>query len=102
MKRENKNKVHCQQSWQKASVMSESKSLYTKWKEYSRSQSLSLMLKLPVMINKFWMLVSVSFRYFKADWLELEYILSKKNVAITEKKIANISMIKDVLLKRKT
>jgi len=48
------------------------------------------------------MLISVFFRYFKADWLELEYILSKKNVAITEKKIANISMIKDVLLKRKT
>ena len=49
------------------------------------------------------MLVSVSFRYFKADQLELEYILSKKNVAIIEKgKIANISIIKDVLLKRKT
>jgi len=38
------------------------------------------------MIKIFWILTSVSFKYSQADWLELEYILSKKKTLLLLKK----------------
>jgi len=38
------------------------------------------------MIKIFWILASVSLRYFKADWLELEYRLSKNKTLLLLKK----------------
>ena len=52
---------------EKESAMSKRESLWLEWNGKLGSQILSLMLKSPVMMMILWMLVSVSFRYFKAD-----------------------------------
>ena len=45
-------------------------SLWTEWEEKFESHRLSLMLKSLVIMIMLWMLVSVSLRYFKANWDE--------------------------------
>ena len=52
------------------SAISKRMSLWTEWKGKFKSHRLSLMLKLPVIMMILWILVSVSLRYFKADWDE--------------------------------
>ena len=52
------------------SAISKRVSLWTEWNGKFVSYKLSLMLKSPVIIMILWMLVSVSLRYFKADWEE--------------------------------
>ena len=47
-------------------------SLIAEWYRKDRSQILSLILKLPVMINRFRMFTSVSLRYFKVEWEKSE------------------------------
>jgi len=62
----------CENERLKESTISRSKSLCTEWNEYSEFQPLSLILKSLVMTITFWMLTSVSLRYFQVDWLESE------------------------------
>jgi len=62
----------CKNEKLKESAFSRSRSLCTEWNKYSESQPLSLILKSLVMTITFWMLTSVSLRYFKVDWLESE------------------------------
>ena len=64
--------VKCENERSKVSAIAKSKLLYIKWNRYSGFQSLSLILKSLVIIKTFQMLASVSFRYFKANWLESE------------------------------
>jgi len=54
------------------SAISKRMSLWTEWKGKFKSHRLSLMLKSPVIMMMLWILVSVSLRYFKADWDESE------------------------------
>ena len=54
------------------SVISRRVSLWTEWKGKFISYRLSLILKSPVIMMILWMLVSVSLRYFKANWEESE------------------------------
>ena len=54
------------------SAISKSISLWIEWNGKFESQRLSLILKSPVMMIILQILVSVSLRYFKADWDESE------------------------------
>ena len=54
------------------SVISRRVLLWTEWKGKFISYRLSLILKSPVIMMTLWMLVSVSLRYFKANWEESE------------------------------
>ena len=54
------------------STMSKRESLWLEWNRKLESQILSLILKSPIIMIILWMLDSVFFRYFKADWEESE------------------------------
>ena len=69
--------VDLESSRWKESAISNKMSLKEDWKEKLESQRWSLILKLPVIRRMLSKLTSVSLKYFKADWDELEYILSK-------------------------
>ena len=52
------------------SAISKRMSLWTEWKGKFKSYKLSLMLKSPAIMMTLWILVSVSLRYFRANWDE--------------------------------
>ena len=54
------------------SAILKSMSLWTEWKRKFESHRLFLMLKSLVIMMMLWILVSVSLRYFKANWDESE------------------------------
>jgi len=62
--------VEIDRSKLKESAMIIKLSLIAEWWGKNGSQILSLILKLPVIINRFGMFTSVSLKYFKTEWEE--------------------------------
>ena len=58
-----------------------------------RSHKLSLMLKSAVVMRRLWMFISISLRYFEAEWEESEYtFIIKEQTLLLKKEIKRMSL----------